>query len=249
MRWERVTKTAVFLMALILSVSAVAEEVKLIKLNYRSASEIRKWFDENFPTLTAKKALMVDSKSNSILLRVKKPSPGEPNTSEIEEMIKALDIPLSEVEVILRLVVASKKEGHGETPQEISELVSALQPIFKFRSYRVISTSVLSCEEGSPASIDSAGYSISFIPRVGKESIKLEEFQVFTTPPTTSEQLRAALGKKKPKEGRVYLRGTTSIRDGKTRVIGIGGISLDGDKTLMVVITVRRIKLERFKRQ
>jgi hypothetical protein len=241
MRWKAVAKTAMFLMVLVLTASAVEGEVKVIKLNYRNASDIQRWFEENFRTLAIRRTLMIDSRSNSILLRVREPSsPGEPSTSEIEEMIKALDVPLNEVEVILRLVVASKKGKQGETSEGISELMSALQPIFKFQSYKLVSTSVLNCEEGSSANVDSAGYSISLTPIVGKESIKLLEFQVSTTPPTVTSALRSALGKEEPKEKRVYLRGTISVKDGKTKVMG--GISLDEDKTLMVVVTARRIK-------
>ncbi|RLE47789.1 MAG: hypothetical protein DRJ31_08335 [Candidatus Methanomethylicota archaeon] len=246
MRWK-----VMFLMALILTASVAVGEVKLIKLNHRSATEIKRCIEENFPTLTARGVLMVDLKSNSILLRVREPFVGEPSLSELEEMIKALDIPISpkEVEVILRLVIASKKEEQGETPEGISELISALQPIFKFRSYRLVFTSVLRCEEGSSASIKSAGYFISFRPMVSEDRIRLEDFRVSTSPFTPFERVSVSkitqASKIPSDEGKkrgVLLQGTISVKDGKTRVMG--GISLDEGEVLMVVITARRIKEE-----
>ena len=109
------------------------------------------------------------------------------NLVEIEKILKAFDIPPKNIEVIIKLIKASKTEEKGsddpaQIKDEIKTVSSKLRSILKFTDYELLGSGIIPATEGEEASVLIAdNFQISFkvgFLHEGSGIIRLEGFTI-----------------------------------------------------------------------
>ncbi len=154
----------------------------------------------------------------------------------VRELIRQYDIPPRRIEVIVKLIEASKsKNKASEISNEIRDIGSRLSNVLRFTDYKLLDTAVVEGVEGKSSSVNLAGsytvrYDLDFI-NDGTGVIKMENFNLS----------KLAGSEKNSSRCNSLITTSMNILNGEEIICGASKMEAEGDKSLILVISVRTV--------
>lgn len=157
------------------------------------------------------------------------------NLAAIRNLVERYDVPVKRVEVIVKLIEATRSAGNPSISDEIRDIGSRLSNVLRFTNYRLLDTVVIEGLEGGDSDVRMAGnyrltFSLGYLSR-DEDIIKLEGFSF----------LKKVSSEKFPDRFETLVNTSMNIYDGEEIICGASRMEQEGDKSLILVISVKTL--------
>jgi len=197
-------------------------ETRVYNIKFKDARELMKILASKFEG-----RFLVDDKANAIIV-TSEPS----NLKAMEKLIKKTDadfLPPRQIEVQIKMILASREETEPEISPGIENIGKQLQKLFKFTRYELIDMVTIRGEDRGKSQVNSEGrYKIDIEPRLMGKDLGII-------------RLRIKLWKNVPPP--VNFQTILNIKNGGTVIIG-GSTVASVDRALIIAVSARTLDAE-----